>query len=50
MNLFTDFRAIFHILIIFVVLAWKRHFLPRVETRGIIEARGSAPVTETKSM
>ena len=25
-------------------------FLPRVETRGIIEARDSAPVTETKSM
>ena len=25
-------------------------FLPRVETRGIIEARYSAPVTETKSM
>ena len=26
------------------------NFLPRVETRGIIEARDSAPVTETKSV
>ena len=25
-------------------------FLPRVETRGIIEAKDSEPVTETKSM
>ena len=28
----------------------QEYFLPRVETRGIIEARYSAPVTETKSM
>ena len=27
-----------------------KYFLPRVETRGIIEARDSAPVTETKSV
>ena len=31
------------------VMTWQI-FLPRVETRGIIEAKDSEPVTETKSM
>ena len=40
----------FILLFVNSTILWKLVFLPRVETRGIIEARYSAPVTETKSM